>query len=479
MLLRASNAVGYSNYPDNLVKEFIRISAIKGIDVFRVFDSLNWIENMKMPIEESLKTGKIVEGALCYTGDILNPNEVKYTLDYYVKKAKELEAMGVHILAIKDMAGLLKPYSAYKLVETLKSELKIPVHLHTHDTTGAGVATVLKAAEAGVDIADLAIESMAGCTSQPSLNVVVEALRGTERDTGLEFEGLNELARYYEHVRKVYAANESGQVSPLAEIYKHEIPGGQYSNLLAQVTEMGSKDEFEKIKELYRQANILLGNLIKVTPSSKVVGDLAIFMSKNGLNMDNILTEGAGLSYPDSVIDFFKGMIGQPEGGFPKELQKIVLKDIEPITVRPGTLLPDVDFEQIKQLLREKFDMEGRVYVAELKVLPLYESVSAIKTIYKALPKHPASVRDLAVLADADMPVADIANAISAAIPNVLEKVELFDVYQGKQVPEGKKSVAYSITLRAADRTLTVEECDNAVAKVMKALDKIGVALRQ
>lgn len=359
MLLRASNAVGYSNYPDNLVKEFIRISAIKGIDVFRIFDSLNWMENMKMPVEEALKTGKIVEGSLCYSGDITNPNEVKYTLDYYVKKAKELEAMGVHILAIKDMAGLLKPYAAYKLVQTLKSELHIPVHLHTHDTTGAGVATVLKAAEAGVDIADLAIESMAGCTSQPSLNVVVEALRGTERDTGLDFEGLDELSRYYDHVRKVYKANESGQTTPNAQIYKHEIPGGQYSNLLAQVTEMGSKDEFEKIKELYRQANILLGNLIKVTPSSKVVGDLAIFMSKNDLTMDNILTDGASLSYPDSVVDFFKGMIGQPEGGFPKELQKIVLKDIEPITVRPGTLLPDVDFEAIKQLLREKFDMTG------------------------------------------------------------------------------------------------------------------------
>ncbi len=359
MLLRASNAVGYSNYPDNLVKEFIRISAIKGIDVFRIFDSLNWMENMKMPVEEALKTGKIVEGSLCYSGDITNPNEVKYTLDYYVKKAKELEAMGVHILAIKDMAGLLKPYAAYKLVETLKSELHIPVHLHTHDTTGAGVATVLKAAEAGVDIADLAIESMAGCTSQPSLNVVVEALRGTERDTGLDFEGLDELSRYYDHVRKVYKANESGQTTPNAQIYKHEIPGGQYSNLLAQVTEMGSKDEFEKIKELYRQANILLGNLIKVTPSSKVVGDLAIFMSKNDLTMDNILTDGASLSYPDSVVDFFKGMIGQPEGGFPKELQKIVLKDIEPITVRPGTLLPDVDFDNIKKHLCEKFDMTG------------------------------------------------------------------------------------------------------------------------
>ncbi|MBQ2619181.1 MAG: pyruvate carboxylase, partial [Oscillospiraceae bacterium] len=359
MLLRASNAVGYSNYPDNLVKEFIRISAIKGIDVFRVFDSLNWIENMKMPIEECLKTGKIVEGSLCYTGDILNPKEVKYTLDYYIKKAHELEDMGVHILAIKDMAGLLKPYSAYELVKALREEIKIPVHLHTHDTTGAGVATVLKAAEAGVDIADLAIESMSSCTSQPSLNVVVEALKGTERDTGLDFEGLDELSRYYEHVRKVYAANESGMVAPNAQIYKYEIPGGQYSNLLAQVTEMGSKDEFERIKELYRQANEILGNIIKVTPSSKVVGDLAIFMLKNDLDKNNILTAGANLSYPDSVIDFFKGMMGQPEGGFPKELQKIVLKDIEPITVRPGTLLPDVDFEDIKKHLREKFDMEG------------------------------------------------------------------------------------------------------------------------
>ncbi len=359
MLLRASNAVGYSNYPDNLVKEFIRISAIKGVDVFRVFDSLNWIENMKMPIEESLKTGKIVEGTLCYTGDIMNPHEVKYTLDYYVEKARELESMGVHILAIKDMAGLLKPYAAQKLVETLKAELHIPIHLHTHDTTGSGVATVLKAAEAGVDIVDLAIESMSSTTSQPSMNVVVEALRGTERDTGLDFEGLDELSRYYERVRKVYQSNECGMVSPNAQIYKYEIPGGQYSNLLAQVTDMGAKDEFEKIKELYRQANLLLGNIIKVTPTSKVVGDLAIFMLKNGLDMDNILTAGADLSYPDSVIDFFKGMIGQPEGGFSKELQKIVLKDIEPITVRPGTLLPDVDFEAIKKALCEKFNLQG------------------------------------------------------------------------------------------------------------------------
>ncbi len=356
MLLRASNAVGYSNYPDNVVREFIRLAGERGVDIFRIFDSLNWIENMKMPIEEALKTGKIVEGTICYTGDLLNPNETKYTMDYYLNKAKELEALGCHIFAIKDMAGLLKPYAAYELVSALKSELSIPVHLHTHDTTGAGVATVLKASEAGVDIVDLAIESMSSCTSQPSMNAVVEALRGTERDTGLDFENLDVLSRYYEHVRKVYRSFESGMIAPNAQIYKYEIPGGQYSNLLAQVTEMGSKDSFEEIKELYRQANILLGNIVKVTPTSKVVGDLAIFMLKNGLNMDNILTEGANISYPESIVDYFKGMIGQPDGGFPKELQKIVLKDIEPITERPGTLLPEVDFEEIKRNLIEKFD---------------------------------------------------------------------------------------------------------------------------
>ena len=359
MLLRASNAVGYSNYPDNLVQEFIRVSAEHGVDVFRIFDSLNWMENMKMPIETALSTGKIVEGAICYTGDVTSPNEKKYTLDYYINKAKELEAMGVHIIAIKDMAALLKPYAAQLLVTELKKEIHLPIHLHTHDTTGTGVATVLKAAEAGVDIADCAIESMSSNSSQPSLNAVVESLRGTERDTGISSEGIDELSRYYEHVRKVYHAFESGMISPNAGIYKYEIPGGQYSNLLAQVSEMGSREDFEQIKELYRQANILLGNIVKVTPTSKVVGDLAIFMHKNGLTMDNILTDGAALSYPDSVIDFFRGMIGQPEGGFPKELQKIVLKDMKPIDVRAGSLLEPVDFEDIKKMLKEKFDMSA------------------------------------------------------------------------------------------------------------------------
>ena len=355
MLLRASNAVGYSNYPDNVVQEFIQVSANEGIDVFRIFDSLNWLENMKMPIEAALETGKIVEGTICYTGDITSPKEIKYTLDYYVNMALELEKLGCHSLAIKDMAGLLKPAAARKLVRTLKSELNIPLHLHTHDSTGNGVSTVLAATDEGVDIVDLAIESMSATTSQPSMNAVVEALRGSERDTGLDFEELDELSRYYQRARKVYLQSESDMKSPNVEIYKYEIPGGQYSNLLAQVTSMGSPEDFEAIKALYKDANDLLGNIVKVTPTSKAVGDLAIFMYKNKLTKDNILTAGAGLSYPDSVVSYFQGMMGQPYGGFPKELQKIVLKDIEPLTVRPGSVLDPVDFDAIKQHLIEKY----------------------------------------------------------------------------------------------------------------------------
>ena len=356
MLLRASNAVGYSNYPDNVVQEFIKISASHGIDVFRIFDSLNWVENMKMPIDEALKTGKIVEGTICYTGDITSPKETKYTLDYYVNMALELESLGCHSIAIKDMAALLKPRAAKELVTALKKELHVPLHLHTHDSTGNGVSTVLMAAEAGVDIVDLAIESMSSMTSQPSMNAVVEALRGSKRDTGLDFEELDELSRYYGRIRKVYEQFESDMKAPNAEIYKYEIPGGQYSNLLAQVTSMGSADDFESIKALYKDANDLLGNIVKVTPTSKAVGDLAIFMFKNGLTKENILTAGAGLSYPDSVVSYFQGMMGQPYGGFPKELQKIVLKDIEPLTDRPGKSLPPVDFESIKKHLIEKYN---------------------------------------------------------------------------------------------------------------------------
>lgn len=395
MLLRASNAVGYSNYPDNVVKEFIRLSGEHGVDVFRIFDSLNWVENMKMPIEEALKTGKIVEGSVCYTGDISNPEETKYTLDYYVSKAKELESLGCHTFAIKDMAGLLKPYAAKELVKALKSEINIPVHLHTHDSTGNGVATVLMAAEAGLDIADLAIESMSSLTSQPSMNSVVEALQGTKRDTGLNMDELNELSQYYARVRRVYKSFESDMDSPRAEIYKYEIPGGQYSNLLAQVTEMGSADEFDEIKELYKQANDLLGNIVKVTPSSKAVGDLAIFMFKNGLTKDNILEAGANLSYPESVVEYFKGMMGQPDGGFPKELQKIVLKGQEPITVRPGSLLPPVDLKALEEKLKSEFDLSQSSDIdMEQKVI----SYALYPKVYEEYCEHLESYNDVSHL---------------------------------------------------------------------------------
>ncbi|MCD8036818.1 MAG: pyruvate carboxylase [Clostridiales bacterium] len=374
MLLRASNAVGYKNYPDNVVKKFIEVSAERGVDVFRIFDSLNWIENMKMPIDVALDTGKIVEGAICYTGDIMNPDEKKYTIDYYIDKAKKLESLGCHIFAIKDMAGLLKPYAAKELFTELKKELNIPIHLHTHDTTGNGVSTVLMAAEAGVDIVDLAIESMSSNTSQPSMNSVVYAIKGTERDTGLDPDELNELSRYYEDVRKVYGGFESKMKTPSTEIYKYEIPGGQYSNLSFQVKEMGSADEFEQIKELYKQSNELFGNIVKVTPSSKVIGDFAIFMQKNGLTKDNIFEKGKDLSYPESAVEYFRGLVGRPDGGFPEELSKIVLKDQKPIEGRAGELLEPAGFDKMGRELMDKFKFD-HVNIRNLLSYALYPKV--------------------------------------------------------------------------------------------------------
>lgn len=358
MLLRASNAVGYRNYPDNVIKQFIEESAASGIDVFRIFDSLNWVENMKLPIQEALKTGKLVEGSICYTGNILDESRLKYNLDYYVKMAKELEAQGVHMIAIKDMAGLLKPYAAYKLVKTLKEEVSLPIHLHTHDSCGNGVSTLMMAAEAGVDVVDCALEAMSGLTSQPSMNSLIEALKDTPRDTELNLDNIVKVDDYYKELRKTYLSFESDLKTTSAEIYKYEIPGGQYSNLKPQVESLGLGERFHEVKEKYKMANELLGDIVKVTPTSKVVGDLAIFMEKNDLDNENIYELGKNLSFPDSVVDYFKGMIGQPEGGFPKELQEIVLKGEQPISCRPGELLPDEDFEGIKAELEKKFGVK-------------------------------------------------------------------------------------------------------------------------
>ncbi|WP_152967830.1 pyruvate carboxylase [Oxobacter pfennigii] len=359
MLFRGANAVGYKNYPDNVIKEFIKQSAISGIDVFRIFDSLNWLEGMKLSIEEVLKQGKIAEACICYTGDILDDKREKYNLKYYVDMAKEIEKTGAHILAIKDMSALLKPHAAYKLIKTLKEEISIPIHLHTHDTTGNGVATVLMAADAGVDIADTAFNSMSGLTSQPALNSIVAALKNTKRDTGMNVNELQTISDYWEAVRPVYSEFESDMKSGSAEIYSYEIPGGQYSNLKPQVESFGLGHRFTEVKEMFRSVNFMVGDIVKVTPSSKMVGDMAIFMVKNNLTPENILEKGKNLSFPDSAVSYFKGMMGQPMGGFPEALQALVLKGDKPITVRPGELLPPEDFEEVGRFLKERYNLSA------------------------------------------------------------------------------------------------------------------------
>ena len=359
MLIRGANAVGYKNYPDNVIREFVKQSAESGIDVFRIFDSLNWIEGMTVALDETLNQGKIAEACICYTGDILDESRTKYNLDYYIRMAKELEKRGSHILGIKDMSGLLKPMAAYRLISALKQEIGIPVHLHTHDTSGNGVATVLMAAQAGVDVVDAAFNSMSGLTSQPALNSIVAALQNSQRDTGIDTDKIQKISEYWRDVRPVYAGFESELVTSTAEIYKYEIPGGQYSNLKPQVESFGLGHKFEEVKDMYKAVNEMLGDIVKVTPSSKAVGDMAIFMVQNDLTPENIYEKGQGIDFPDSIVSYFEGMMGQPEGGFPEKLQKLVLKGKPAITCRPGELLPPEDFDVIKKHLRDDLELEG------------------------------------------------------------------------------------------------------------------------
>ncbi len=358
MLIRGANAVGYSNYPDNVIKAFIKEAALTGIDIFRIFDSLNWLENMKLSIDAVREQGKIAEAAICYTGDILDPAKEKYNLKYYIKMAKELEKAGANIIGIKDMAGILKPYAAYKLIKTLKEEIGLPIHLHTHDTSGNGLTTLLKAVEAGVDIVDTALSSMSGLTSQPSLNSLVAALELTEDETGLKLDNLQLLSNYWEDVRTYYYAFESNLKASSVEVYKHEMPGGQYSNLEQQAKSLGLEERFNEVIEMYGLVNKMFGDIVKVTPSSKVVGDMALFMVQNNLREEDIYNKGDQINFPDSVVQFFQGYLGQPYGGFPAQLQKIILKGIDYITVRPGELLAPVDFPQVKKELEEKLRKE-------------------------------------------------------------------------------------------------------------------------
>ncbi|MFC4712567.1 pyruvate carboxylase [Planococcus dechangensis] len=373
MLFRGANAVGYKNYPDNVIREFARTSADAGIDVFRIFDSLNWIKGMEVAIDEVRNSGKVAEAAICYTGDILDPSRDKYTVQYYKDMAKELEAAGAHILAIKDMAGLLKPEAAYRLVSELKDTVSLPIHLHTHDTSGNGIYLYSKAIEAGVDIVDTALGTMAGLTSQPSANSLYYAMSGGKRKVRADIQSLETMSHYWEDVRKYYSDFESGMNSPHSEIYVHEMPGGQYSNLQQQAKAVGLGMRWEAVKEMYSRVNLLFGDVVKVTPSSKVVGDMALFMVQNELDEHTVLTRGENIDFPESVIEFFEGYIGQPHGGFPKELQKVVLKERKPITVRPGELLEPADFEDIEKKLFDR--LQRPVTSHEVLAYALYPKV--------------------------------------------------------------------------------------------------------
>jgi len=357
MLLRGANAVGYKAYPDNLVEEFVIKSWENGVDVFRIFDSLNWMPNMEKSIEAVRKKTKgIAEVAMCYSGDIQDPERKKYSLHYYKQFAKDIENSGAHILAIKDMSGLLKPWAAYELVNELKQVVNIPVHLHTHDTSSLQAATYLKAIEAGVDVVDCCIGAVSGLTSQPSLNAIVEMMKYHERSNEYDMHALNAHSNYWEAVREYYYPFESGMKASSAEVFYHEIPGGQYSNLKPQAESLGLGNRIEDIKKTYREVNELFGDIIKVTPSSKVVGDMALFMVTNNLSKNDILEKGMNISFPESVISLFRGDIGQPVGGFDSHLQKIILKDVVPYKERPNEHLEPVDFDEEMKAFRKKFD---------------------------------------------------------------------------------------------------------------------------
>jgi pyruvate carboxylase len=359
MLLRASNAVGYTNYPDNVVRAFVQEAAEAGVDIFRVFDALNWSDNMRVAMEAVVESGMICEAAICYTGDILNPNRPKYSLKYYVDLAKKLEGMGAHILAIKDMAGLCKPAAAKLLVATLKQEIGIPIHFHTHDTAGIQAASLLNAAGEGLEIADGAFASMSGGTSQVNLNTLVESIRYSPRESKLQTDALTQISEYWKAVRQFYAPFESESLVAGGDLYQHEMPGGQYTNLYQQAKALGLGDQWPDVCKRYADANQLLGDIVKVTPTSKAVGDLALFMVANQMSADDVTTGKRELAYPGSVLDLVGGMMGQPPGGFPENVKKNILKNNPEVLERPGETLPPVDFDAIAQQLKPKLGRDA------------------------------------------------------------------------------------------------------------------------
>ncbi|MBY5332430.1 pyruvate carboxylase [Rhizobium leguminosarum] len=358
MLLRGANGVGYTNYPDNVVKYFVRQAARGGIDLFRVFDCLNWVENMRVSMDAIAEENKLCEAAICYTGDILNSARPKYDLKYYTELAVELEKAGAHIIALKDMAGLLKPAAAKVLFKALREATSLPIHFHTHDTSGIAAATVLAAVDAGVDAVDAAMDALSGNTSQPCLGSIVEALRGTERDPGLDPQWIRRVSFYWEAVRNQYAAFESDLKGPASEVYLHEMPGGQFTNLKEQARSLGLETRWHQVAQAYADANQMFGDIVKVTPSSKVVGDMALMMVSQDLTVADVVSPDKEVSLPESVVSMLKGDLGQPPSGWPEALQKKALKGDKPYTVRPGSLLKEADLDAERKVIETKLERE-------------------------------------------------------------------------------------------------------------------------
>ncbi len=382
MLLRGANGVGYTVYPDNVVQGFVRQAAESGVDVFRVFDSLNWVENMRVAIDAVNETGRLCEAVVCYTGDIFDPDRARYDLDYYVKMARELKAAGTHILGIKDMAGLLKPAQARVLVKALKEETGLPIHFHTHDTSGIAASSILAAAEAGVDAADMAMDSFSGLTSQPNLGSIVEALRHTERETGLENATIRAFSDYWEAVRREYRAFESDLRFGASEVYLHEMPGGQFTNLKEQARSLGLEERWHEVARTYADVNLMFGDIVKVTPSSKVVGDMALSMVSAGLTRADVENPEKAISFPDSVVSFFHGDLGQPPNGFPAALQAKVLGGEKPLTSRPGESVPPADFAALRKQAEK--DADRAITEEEFQSWLMYPKVFADFAAFQA-----------------------------------------------------------------------------------------------
>ncbi len=463
MLLRGSNAVGYTAYPDNLIEAFVEKSWETGIDVFRIFDSLNWLKAMETSINTVRnKTGGLAEVCICYTGDILDVKKTKYNLEYYLQLAKDIENAGAHILAIKDMAGLLKPYAAKELIEALKNEVNLPIHLHTHDTSSLQSATYLMAIEAGVDVIDVALGGMSGLTSQPNFNSLVEMMKFHERELPYDIKSLNQFSNYWETVREYYYPFESGLKAGTAEVFEHEVPGGQYSNLKPQAVALGLGDQFDLIKQRYREVNQLFGDLVKVTPSSKVVGDMAQFMVSNGYTVQDVLEKGDSISFPESVKALFRGDLGQTKGGFPEDLQQLILKDEKAYTTRPNEHLAPIDFDKEFQEFIDAFQPE---FTEELKLTDFISYKLYPKVWQEAYQKH-LEYGNVSVLPTKNFfyGMNPLEETVFEIAPGKTVIVSLLSV--GPANNEGIRTLFFKVngqtrTVEVADRSLAIEKVEN------------------